>query len=98
MRICLWELVENSDYVIELYRKNTASLDYLGDSVANAGGDILAAAIGFAIAHRLGWRWSIALFIAIELILLAWIRDNLTLNVLMLFFPLGFIKDWQLAI
>ena len=43
---------------------------------------------GILIAQRLGWRWSLAMFVAIEIVLLFWIRDSLVLNVLMLVFPL----------
>jgi hypothetical protein len=93
-----WEVFENSNYIIEKYRENTASLDYFGDSVANSIGDLAACAIGFAIAAKLGqWR-SLAFFVFIELILMFWIRDGLLLNILMLLYPLDGIKQWQMAI
>jgi hypothetical protein len=93
-----WEVLENSPLIIERYRTATMSLNYLGDSVVNSMGDILACAIGFLVATRLGFRWSLLLFLAIEAVLLWWIRDNLTLGVLMLIRPVDAIKAWQTAI
>ena len=93
-----WEVLENSRYIIEKYRENTASLDYFGDSIMNSVGDLLACAIGFAIAVRLGvWR-SLAFFVAVEVVLLLWIRDGLMLNILMLIYPLDAIKSWQMGV
>ena len=93
-----WEVLENSNYIIEKYRENTASLDYFGDSIANSIGDVLACMAGFAIALNLG-RWgSLAFFVAVEVILMLWIRDGLILNILMVIYPLDGIKQWQMAI
>lgn len=90
-----WEILENSNYIIEKYRENTASLDYFGDSVFNSIGDVAACAIGFAVASRLGrWR-SLLFFVAVEILLLIWIRDGLLLNILMLLYPLEQVKSWQ---
>ncbi len=93
----LWEIVENSEFVIERYRTATIALGYEGDSIANSLGDVAACALGWALARRLGWRRSIVAFVAVELILLVWIRDNLTLNILMLAWPIDAIKQWQLG-
>ncbi|MBX3382861.1 MAG: DUF2585 family protein [Phycisphaeraceae bacterium] len=93
----LWEGVENSAWVIDRYRSVTMSLEYLGDSVFNALGDLISCAIGFVIAHRLGVLKTCALFAASELFLLWFIRDNLTLNVVMLLWPIEAIKEWQTA-
>jgi hypothetical protein len=93
-----WEVFENSSYIIEKYRENTASLDYFGDSIMNSVGDVIACAVGFWIAMKLGrWR-SLVFFVAIELVLLIWIRDGLLLNILMLIYPIEAIKSWQTAI
>ena len=90
-----WEILENSDYIIDKYRENTASLDYFGDSIANSIGDLAACMIGFWVAAKLGlWR-SLIFFFAVELILLFWIRDSLLLNVVMLIVPIDWIKNWQ---
>jgi hypothetical protein len=92
-----WEIAENTPWVIERYRAQTAALGYSGDSLINSLGDLLCACAGFALASWLPKKWSALLAIAIELILLAAIRDNLTLNVLMLVFPLPNIEAWQLG-
>ena len=93
-----WELIENSSYVIEKYRANTASLDYFGDSIANSIGDILACAAGFLIAYKLGWRLSIIFFVLIETVLIFWIRDSLLINIIMLLHPFEAIKVWQMNV
>jgi hypothetical protein len=92
---CAWEMIENSAYVIARYRSATASVGYEGDTVANSLGDILTCAVGFWLASRLGLRWSLALFTVVEFVLLWWIRDNLTLNVVMLIYPLDAVRAWQ---
>jgi hypothetical protein len=93
-----WEVLENSPMVIDRYRAATASLGYSGDSIVNTLGDILACAIGVWLARAIGFRWSLALFVLIELAMLALIRDNLTLNVIMLLTPVDAIREWQLQI
>jgi len=92
----LWEIIENTDFVIQRYRDATAALGYQGDSVVNALGDILFCALGFVLAHHLGWRRALALFVVIELALVLWIRDSLILNVVMLLFPLDALREWQM--
>jgi hypothetical protein len=90
-----WELLENSPIIIERYRTATVSRDYLGDSILNSVSDMLAMASGFAIA-RLSPVWlSIAAIVAMELVCAWLIRDNLTLNIIMLLYPLEAIKTWQ---
>ena len=93
-----WEVLENSNYIIEKYRENTASLDYFGDSIFNSVGDLIACAIGFLIAFKLGWWKSLIFFLLVELVLLLWIRDGLLLNILMLIYPLDSVKNWQMNI
>jgi hypothetical protein len=90
-----WEILENTDMVIERYREATISLDYFGDSVINSISDILAMMLGFVIAARLPWWTSVAALLALELFLLVAIRDNLTLNVLMLLMPMDVVRQWQ---
>jgi hypothetical protein len=91
-----WELLENSPWVVERYRQGTAALDYTGDSIVNAVGDVLATAVGVAFASQVSWKVALAVFIIFELALLYFIRDNLTLNLVMLFYPLESLKQWQL--
>ena len=92
-----WELLENSAWVIERYRQHTAALDYIGDSIINSVADVIATIIGFAFASRFSWKASVAVFLVFELWMLYTARDNLTLNILMLFFPVEAIKTWQLS-
>lgn len=92
-----WEVLENSPWVIERYRQDTAALDYTGDSVLNAFGDVASTVVGFVVAATLSWKVSVAIFVVIELCLLFVARDNLTLNVLMLVHPSDTIRDWQLS-
>ncbi|WP_096785241.1 DUF2585 domain-containing protein [Rhodobacter sp. CZR27] len=91
----VWEVVENSDAVIERYRAVTISLDYYGDSVLNSVSDILVMMAGFFAARVLPVRVSVALVLGFEL-LTAWtIRDGLALNVLMLLWPVEAVRVWQ---
>jgi hypothetical protein len=90
-----WELLENSPLIIERYRAVTVSLSYNGDSVLNSMADIGWMTFGFLIASRLPVRASVMLGIAFELFTLVMIRDNLTLNVLMLVWPVDAIRVWQ---
>ncbi len=92
-----WELVENSQWVIERYRQGTASLDYTGDSILNSFGDLVTMMLGFAFASQFSWKVAALVFVVVEVALLVTIRDNLTLNVLMLFVPIEAIKQWQLG-
>jgi len=92
-----WEILENSPIIINRYRAATASLDYTGDSILNALGDVAFCMVGFWLAWKLPWKWTAVLVLLIELIMLALIRDNLTLNVLMLLSPIPAIKSWQMA-
>ncbi len=93
----VWEVVENSSFVINKYRQNTASLDYYGDSILNTGGDLVSMIAGWFLAKYLPIQASIGLFLAIELIMLRVWKDNLTMNVLMLLYPVDAIKTWQLG-
>jgi hypothetical protein len=93
----LWELVENSPFIIEKYRESTISLEYYGDSVANSVADVGACAVGFLVASKVPWKVAVALFVAAEIGLALWIRDGLLLNLLMLTFPIEAVKQWQLG-
>ena len=93
----IWEVIENSAYVIQRYREATASLGYQGDTVLNSMGDIFCCGVGLMIARRLGWLRSLPVFIATEIVLLIWIRDSLILEIIMLIHPINAIKAWQLG-
>jgi len=93
----LWELVENSEAVIQAYRESTISLDYFGDSVMNVVGDLGAMLLGYGLAAAVPAWVSVLGFVATEVILALWIRDSLILNIIMLTVPIEAIKQWQLA-
>ena len=90
-----WEVSENTPMVIDRYRAVTVSWGYSGDSIINSASDIGWMVIGFLVASRLPARASVALAVALELLTLWTIRDNLTLNVIMLFWPVEAIRQWQ---
>jgi Protein of unknown function (DUF2585) len=90
-----WELIENTDFLIDRYRGTTVALDYYGDSVINSVSDILFMVFGFFLASRLPVWLTVTLAVALELFVGTMIRDNLTLNVVMLLWPVQSILDWQ---
>jgi hypothetical protein len=90
-----WEVIENTDFVINRYRTGTIALDYFGDSIINSVADTVSMIAGFVLAARLPVRNTIAAAITLELTLAYLIRDNLTLNIIMLVHPLDVIKAWQ---
>jgi hypothetical protein len=91
-----WEIVENTPLVINRYREGTIALDYYGDSVINSVSDIGMMVAGFLLAARAPVWVIVALAIAMELFVGATIRDNLTLNVIMLVHPWEPIRQWQM--
>src|SRR5258706_2024244 len=93
-----WELFENSPIIINRYRTATMSLDYYGDSIINSLSDILATVLGYILAVKLPVKITIAVAILIELVIGYIIRDNLTLNIIMLLYPIPAILKWQSGI
>ncbi len=90
-----WEIVENTDMIIQRYRAETISLHYYGDSVMNSMCDILACMVGFWLAYLLPRRVSIIIVVVLELTLALWIRDGLILNIVMLIHTIPAIRAWQ---
>ena len=98
--VCLesfWEVLENSPMIINRYRETAIAAGYFGDSVLNSFFDVMWMIIGFYFAKRFGWKVSLATVIFFELLTLYFIRDNLTLNIIMLLFPSSDINAWQMG-
>lgn len=94
---CIWEMVENSNFIIDRYRAVTISLDYYGDSILNSLSDVLSCTFGAFLAYKLKFWRSFVYFVATEILLLFLVRDNLTINIIMLIYPIDAIKKWQMG-
>jgi hypothetical protein len=93
-----WEVFENTRFVIDKYRTETAALGYTGDTIVNSLGDLTCAFVGFIVARKLGLRRSLIGFVVVEIVLIVWIRDSLLLQILMLVRPVEAIKIWQICV
>ena len=92
-----WELLENSPIIINRYREATIALGYVGDSILNSTSDLLMMSIGYFLAGKLPVRVTLAAVLIMEIGCAVWVRDNLTLNIIMLIHPIEAIKAWQSA-
>lgn len=94
----IWELAENTSFIINRYREATVSLDYYGDSITNSFGDYVFCLLGVYVAHQLPTRYVVGLFVAAEVISLIWIKDSLLINIVMLISPIDAIREWQMPV
>ena len=92
-----WEILENTPFIIQRYRADTISAAYYGDTIVNSLSDTLTAVVGFLFAASFPPTVTILVGIAIEVGLALAIRDNLTLNIVMLVHQVPWIKAWQAA-
>jgi hypothetical protein len=92
-----WEVFENTSFVINKYRTETAALGYTGDTIVNSLGDLACALVGFLVARKLGFWRSVIVFLLVEVVLTVWIHDSLLLQILMLVRPVAAIKSWQVC-
>jgi len=90
-----WEVLENTPLVIDRYRTATIALGYEGDTIVNSLADLACCWTGAILARCLGFRWSLTVFLATELVLAWWIRDGLLLNIVMLVYPIDAVLQWQ---
>lgn len=93
-----WEILENSPVIIDRYRSATIAVGYIGDSILNSGMDMVAMIAGFFFAARMPVWLTVVIAIAFEVLTMIVIRDNLTLNVIMLVWPIEAIRTWQGAL
>jgi hypothetical protein len=95
----LWEVIENSDYIVNIYAKDLRQSYYKGDSAINIFGDVLSLGVGYNIAKvfgSLGLYWVPAVwFIMSEVFCALTFRDSLTLAIINTVAPQKFITDWQ---
>jgi hypothetical protein len=90
-----WEILENTPWLIQEYRKQALARGYVGDSILNSLMDTVAMSVGFILAKKLPWKWILTLAIIMEIGVALMIRDNLTLNILNFIYPTEFITTWQ---
>ena len=74
----LWEVIENTDYIIKKYRKKYRNYD--GDSIINIIGDIMGTIIGYILAYKTPYL-SIAFLIISEILLVPYKANFLQLSI-----------------
>jgi hypothetical protein len=92
-----WEIPENTSFIIQHFADSGADPTYRGDTLLNAVGDMLCVMAGCWLGFRLGWKWGLALGLAIEVLLALVIHDSLLIGAVMLFYPLKAVQAWRMA-
>lgn len=72
---CLWELFENSEAIINKYRKRPEYKNYKGDSIVNSIGDIFCVILGYYLCYK-NIKFGILYVIITEIVLIPF-RANL---------------------
>jgi hypothetical protein len=90
-----WEILENTNFIIDRYREATIALDYYGDSILNSSFDVIFMSLGFLVAARIPGLATLVIALSFEIFTAVMIRDNLSLNILMLLWPVEAVKTWQ---
>ncbi len=90
-----WEILENSPFIINKYREATIAVGYSGDSILNSVSDVFCAFFGFVFAALNRWKLVFVVLVIFEVMCFVLIRDNLTLNILMLGYPIDIVRSWQ---
>lgn len=80
----VWEVMENTPWIIAMFGSAVGAPDYHGDSVLNALGDTVFVALGFGAARTLPLKGTIALVLVLELAIALAIRDGFVLGTLRL--------------
>ena len=81
---CVWEIIENTPMIINMYRQDAVNAGYYGDSVLNSTSDILFSLLGWLISANISLFWSIIIYIISDCICMLWIGDNLIRNIFIL--------------
>ena len=83
---CLWEVIENTPYVINKYRRKGYK-DYAGDSIVNSCMDVVFCVSGWYVATTITLIPTIVVFVLLEVVMYIAIKDNLTLNIIKIIKP-----------
>jgi len=91
-----WEIIENTDFVINRYRDTALAQGYIGYSIINSVMDLLTMIIGFIFAWRAPIWLTLSSAIIMELFTGYYIRDGLLLNIINFIHPLDSLNNWQI--
>jgi hypothetical protein len=90
-----WEMLENSAWFVQIYRRQALAIGYSGDSIVNSVADVGFMSLGYFFAASAPVWASLALLVVIEIGLAATIRDSLALNLLNFVHPVEAVARWQ---